>query len=126
MAHFAESCMWAERAAAYDEWSAQSLTRRVYPITNPILIVLTRILLKEIRKFSAAQDMAGDVPGFDGLSIKDIGRLYKMCADAEIQVHRLQKDQEEAVARGDSVLDITKLTLEEQRTMDLLLAKCAS
>lgn len=121
---WATAWLWEDRAAEYDQWSSQAPARRLYPICHPVMLTLARMVLAELKKFEAAQSKAGEVPGY--LTFDQCVRVFRAIASAEKEVGRLKASKEEALARGDQILDISKLTLEEQRTLESIWAKATS
>lgn len=111
--------MWESRVDAYDEYTSQANIRKFYPVTSPLIIRVMRLCLAELQKWEAAQkdSTVGFIPFRDCLS------MLREVRAAERDLARMTKEQEEAKLAGAVAHDFSKLTLEEQRLLDGLLAK---
>lgn len=112
---------WEERAAAYDHWVAQAPLRKQYPVSHPMILGVMRMCLAELKKYEAAQSRAGDAPGY--FSMGDCLKMMSHVLRAEKEIARLTKEQEKAKESGAVVQDFSRLSLEEARIFDTLLAK---
>lgn len=114
--------MWDLRVAAFDDWSAQSALRKNYPVSHPLIIAILRLCTEELKRYEASQHDC-TTPMF---SMSETLRMLKEVRAAERDIARLQKEVDEAQKAGTPVHDFSKLTLDEARQLDTLLAKVAT
>ena len=120
----ADAHTWAARAADYDDHTQNLVIRKVYPMVSPLFMTFYRMVRVELDKYEKAQAQASEAPGF--IDLRLLVKIVDMLTKAEGKTQEFALREKEIAASlppSEAAVDFSRLSLDEQRTLDALMAK---